>query len=77
MTPSRADRLQRSGAALVVVGMVATLIALVPLVSGGHLTPWLWPLAMLTGAGLVLELVGVRAAAKERTRRIAELKEKQ
>ena len=75
MTMHRADRLLRLGATLVAVGMLATLIAIVPLVTGGHLTPLLWPLAMLTGVGLVLELLGVRAAAKARTQRVAELKE--
>ena len=73
---TRADRLLRIGASLVVVGMIATMVALVPLFVGGHLTPILWPLAMLTGVGLVLELAGVVAAAKARTRRITELKVK-
>lgn len=74
MTQSRADSVLRIGAALVVVGMVATLIALVPLFFGGHLTPLLWPLAMLTGVGLVLEILGVRIAARSRTQFISELK---
>lgn len=65
------DRLMRVGAWVTGVGMVATLVAILPLVVPSlTLPPVFWWLAMLTGVGLTLLLVGLLRAARARGRRI-------
>lgn len=64
------DRILKVGAALTALGMVLSLIAMSPLVIGGHLASFWWFLAMITGVGLVSILVGIRAASRARTRAV-------
>ncbi len=56
----------RLGAALFVVGAVCTLVALLPLVTGEDLPSALWFLAMLTGLGFLLILLGLLRNAARR-----------
>ena len=68
------DRILKVGGALTALGMVLSLIAMSPLVFGGHLASAWWFLAMLTGSGLVCILIGIRAASRARTRAVKTLK---
>ena len=75
-TPARpprlpGDRMMRIGAWTTAVGMVLTLVALLPLVLPSlQLPPLFWWLAMITGVGLTLLIVGLWRAARARGRRI-------
>ncbi|MEY3277939.1 MAG: hypothetical protein RLZZ426_425 [Actinomycetota bacterium] len=64
----RSDRLIRAGGALVVLGMVLTLIAISPLLFGGQLPSAWWTLSMITGVGLIVLLIGLRTAGSTRSR---------
>lgn len=71
MTPSasRADLVLRIGAIVTVLGLAFTLIALIPLVAPSVQMPSaLWFLAMLTGVGLALVLLGLLVSARSRRR---------
>lgn len=63
------DRLLRAGAIVTGVGIVCTLIAMLPLVVPGLSLPsaW-WFLSMLTGVGLALVIAGLAVAARGRRR---------
>lgn len=70
--PRRADRTYhgrviRVGTAAFVIGVVCTLVALSPLVTGAQLSGAWWFLAMLTGAGFLLILVGLLRNARARS----------
>ncbi len=57
----------RVGAVVTVVGLVCTLIALLPLVVDSLELPSLWWwLSMLTGVGLALVIVGLWRSARQR-----------
>jgi hypothetical protein len=58
--------LMRIGAAITIIGMVFCLIALAPLATGEELPSWLWWMAMSTGIGLALVLLGLHRAAAAR-----------
>jgi membrane protein implicated in regulation of membrane protease activity len=58
--------LMRIGAAITITGMVFCLIALAPLATGEELPSWLWWMAMSTGVGLALVLLGLHRAAAAR-----------
>ena len=64
----------RVGGAVLVLGMLATVVAFSPLISGVGLGPIWWALSMLTGLGLVLMLVGFRSQAKSRSQQLAAFK---
>ena len=65
------DRMMRIGAWTTAVGMVLTLVALLPLVLPSlQLPPLFWWLAMVTGVGLTLLIAGLWRAARARGRRI-------
>lgn len=67
---SPGDRTLRIGAAVTLVGLVFVLIALLPLVSPGITLPGVfWFLAMLTGVGLIIVIVGLVQGARQRRRR--------
>jgi uncharacterized protein (DUF983 family) len=57
----------RVGTAAFVIGVVCTLVALSPLVTGAQLPGAWWFLAMLTGAGFLLILVGLLRNARARS----------
>jgi hypothetical protein len=66
------DRLMRIGAWTTAVGMVLTLVALLPLVAPSvHLPSAFWWLAMVSGVGLTLLLLGLWQAARARGRAVA------
>lgn len=59
----------RVGAVVTVVGLVFAALALLPLVVPGLTLPSaLWFLAMLTGVGLALVLLGLLVSARSRRR---------
>lgn len=67
---SPGDRTLRIGAAVTLVGLVFVLIALLPMVIPGITLPGVfWFLAMLTGVGLVIVIVGLVQGARQRRRR--------
>lgn len=67
MNAARGDLLMRAGAVILVVGMVFTLIALLPLVTSLELPSIWWGLSMLTGVGLGMILIGLRRSSKSRS----------
>ena len=68
------DRILKVGGVLLALGMVLSLIAMSPLVFGGHFASVWWFLAMLTGTGLICIIVGIKAASRARTRAVQSLK---
>lgn len=67
--PSAGDRLLRIGAVVTVVGLVCTVIAMLPLVIPDLALPsaW-WFLSMITGVGLALVIIGLAVSARARRR---------
>ena len=57
----------RVGTSAFVIGVLCTLVALSPLVTGAQLSGAWWFLAMLTGAGFLLILVGLLRNARARS----------
>ena len=59
----------RIGAVVTVVGLVCTIIAMLPLVVPGLELPsaW-WFLSMITGVGLALVIAGLAVSARSRRR---------
>ena len=68
-TGSAGDRLLRIGAVVTVIGLVCTVIAMLPLVVPGLNLPsvW-WFLSMITGVGLALVIAGLAVSARSRRR---------
>ena len=66
---SPGDRLLRIGSVVTVIGLVCTVIAMLPLVVPGLELPsvW-WFLSMITGVGLALVIVGLAVSARSRRR---------
>jgi hypothetical protein len=64
---SAGDRLLRIGAVVTVIGLVCTVIAMLPLVVPGLELPsvW-WFLSMITGVGLALVIAGLAVSARSR-----------
>ncbi|MGB7980495.1 MAG: hypothetical protein WCF36_06840 [Candidatus Nanopelagicales bacterium] len=62
------DRLIRTGLVVTAIGMLLTLVALLPLVSDIELPSMFWWLAMLWGVGLALILVGLLRNGRGRAR---------
>jgi hypothetical protein len=71
MAPTRTpgDRLLRIGGVVTVVGLICTVIAMLPLVLPGLALPsaW-WFLSMITGVGLALVIAGLAVSARSRRR---------
>jgi len=67
MTNARGDRLMRIGAVLLIVGMLFTLVAILPLFTDLELPSIWWGLSMIAGIGLALILIGLRRSAKTRS----------
>jgi len=66
---SLGDTLLRIGAIVTVVGLVCTLIAMLPLIVPSLDLPsaW-WFLSMITGIGLALVILGLAVSARSRRR---------
>jgi hypothetical protein len=62
------DRRIFIGGGLMAIGMLMSLVALSPLVTGRQLSSLWWWLAMVTGIGFIVLLSGVRKAAKRRSK---------
>lgn len=66
---SSADRVLRIGGVITVVGLLFTVIAMLPLlVPSLELPGVMWFLAMLTGVGLIVVSVGLAMGARGRRR---------
>lgn len=66
---SPGDRLLRVGAVVTVIGLVCTVIAMLPLVVPSlELPPAWWFLSMITGVGLALVIAGLAVSARARRR---------
>ena len=65
----RAQRVIKVGAILTIIGIVATLIAILPLVSDIELSGVWWFLSMITGVGLATVLAGLTMSARSRSTR--------
>lgn len=64
----KGDRLMRIGMWVTVIGMIFTLIAILPLfIDGLTLPSFMWFLAMLTGVGMAMILLGLRRSSKVRS----------
>ncbi len=67
---SSADRILRLGGVITALGLVFTLIAIIPLVLPSVSLPSaLWGLSMLTGVGLAIVIIGLVMAARQRRSR--------
>ncbi|MEI6361767.1 MAG: hypothetical protein WCP95_06505 [Actinomycetes bacterium] len=67
MAVSRADRVMRVGAAITALGLLFTLIAILPLFFPSLALPSaLWFLSMLTGVGIVVICAGLVMSARSR-----------
>jgi hypothetical protein len=68
MNPTKGDQLMRYGAIVLVLGMICTAIAILPLFTDLDLPSIWWGLSMLTGLGLGMILVGLKVSSKKRSR---------
>lgn len=66
--PGPGDKLLRAGVAVTALGMALTLVAMLPLVTDLELPSALWWLAMLTGVGLAMIIVGLARNGRRRSR---------
>lgn len=63
------DRILRFGVVVTVIGLVATLIAMLPLFTADIQLPgYWWFLSMITGVGLAIIITGFVMGARERRR---------
>jgi hypothetical protein len=61
------DRILRIGVVVTVIGLIATLIAILPLFSSDiELPGYWWFLSMITGVGLAIIIAGFIIGARER-----------
>lgn len=67
MKQPKGDLLMRIGASVLTLGMLLTIIAISPLVTGFELDSIWWLLSMLAGLGLGLILLGLRRSSKTRS----------
>jgi hypothetical protein len=67
--PPAGDRLLRAGAVVTLIGIVATIIAMLPLVIPNlSMPPVMWFSAMVIGIGLALVIAGFAVSARARRR---------
>jgi hypothetical protein len=64
---TRAQGVIKAGAILTIIGLVATLIAILPLVTDLELSGTWWFLSMITGVGLATVLAGLTMSARSRS----------
>jgi hypothetical protein len=62
------DRLIRAGVVVTVIGMLLTLVAMIPLVTDIELPSALWWLSMLVGVGMAMVLIGLARKGRRRSR---------
>jgi uncharacterized membrane protein len=62
------DRLIRAGVVVTIVGMLLTLVAMIPLVTDVELPSAFWWLSMLVGVGMGMVLVGLARNGRRRSR---------
>ena len=62
------DRLIRAGLVVTVIGMLMTLVAMIPLVTDIELPSALWWLSMLVGVGMAMVLIGLARNGRRRSR---------
>jgi len=62
------DRLIRAGVVVTALGMLLTLVAMVPLVTDVELPSAFWWLSMLVGVGMAMILVGLGRNGRRRSR---------
>ncbi len=62
------DRLIRAGLVVTAVGMLLTLVAMIPLVTDVELPSVFWWLSMLVGVGLAMVLIGLARNGRRRSR---------
>jgi hypothetical protein len=62
------DRLIRAGLVVTAVGMLFTLVAMIPLVTDVELPSAFWWLSMLVGVGMGMVLVGLARNGRRRSR---------
>lgn len=62
------DRLIRAGLVTTAVGMLLTLVAMIPLVTDLELPSALWWLSMLVGVGMAMVLIGLARNGRRRSR---------
>lgn len=63
----RSDRILRAGILVTVIGLVITVIAMLPLlIEDLNLPGYWWFLSMITGVGLLLIIWGLAVGARER-----------
>lgn len=65
-TLRRAEILLRTGAVLTIIGIGATLIAMLPLVTDIELPSIWWFFSMITGVGLAIVIAGLIVSARSR-----------
>jgi hypothetical protein len=65
---TRAQRVIKAGAILTIIGLAATLIAILPLVSDIELSGTWWFLSMITGVGLATVIAGLTMSARSRSK---------
>ncbi|MGB8019826.1 MAG: hypothetical protein WCF04_01200 [Candidatus Nanopelagicales bacterium] len=65
---ARAERLIRAGVGVAVLGILITLVAMLPLVSDVELPSVFWALSMLTGVGFAMILLGLARKGRRRAR---------
>lgn len=63
---NRSDRVIRAGAVITILGIIFSLIALLPLITDVELPSTWWFLSMVTGIGLATILVGLTMSARSR-----------
>ena len=67
--PPAGDRLLRAGAIVTIIGLICTVIAMLPLIIPGlSLPPAMWFLSMIVGIGLAMVIAGFAVSARSRRR---------
>ncbi|MFM1819094.1 MAG: hypothetical protein RIS61_692 [Actinomycetota bacterium] len=67
MARFKGNRLMLTGGVILALGMLLTLVAVLPLFIDLQLPWYWWALSMLTGLGLLLILLGLRRSSKTRS----------
>lgn len=69
--PARGDRILRFGLVTTCLGLVCTVVACLPLLFPAlHMSSAWWFLAMLTGVGLIIVMIGLVLSGGDRRRAV-------